>query len=140
MLSKTAMQAIQALVVLAGLPHGEYAGAVSIARRIRAPRNYLGKLLRQMGENGFVESQKGLGGGFRLARKPDGITLFEVVESMENVGRWSECVLGQSICSDESRCRLHNDWKEVRDRYLKFLRGINISDIAARPGALGALG
>ncbi len=140
MLSKTAIQAVQALVVLSGLPDGEYAGASSIAKRTRAPQNYLGKLLRQLSGEGFVESQKGMGGGFRLARKPEEISMFEVVEAVENVSRWSGCILGQSICSDDNSCRLHNDWKNVRDHYLRFLRDTKISDIAARPGALSVIG
>lgn len=136
MLSKTAIQAVKALVFMSGLPEGEYAGAVSIAKKTRAPQNYLGKLLRQLSGDGFVESQKGLGGGFRLAKSSSEISLFDVVEAVENISRWSGCILGQSICSEDNSCRLHNDWKAVREHYLKFLRDTKISDVAAKPGAL----
>ena len=68
MLSKTGLHAVRAIVALARLPGGAYAGAGRIAQEISAPQNYLGKLLQSLADEGLVESQKGLGGGFRLAR------------------------------------------------------------------------
>jgi DNA-binding IscR family transcriptional regulator len=42
----------------------------------------------------LVQSQKGIGGGFRLARDPGAISLLDVVEPIEHVSRWSGCILG----------------------------------------------
>lgn len=140
MLSKTSVQAVQALVVLSGLPKGAYIGAGAVARKIQAPQNYLGKLLRQLSVGGFVSSQKGLGGGFRLAKNPTKIALLDVAAAVEQVGRWSKCILGQTSCTDQNGCRLHKEWKEVRDHFLQFLRDTKIADVAARPGALSRLG
>jgi DNA-binding IscR family transcriptional regulator len=61
MLSKTGLHAVRALVALARLPEGCYAGAARIAQDIGAPQNYLSKLLKALAEEGLVESQKGLG-------------------------------------------------------------------------------
>ncbi|MCH8219341.1 MAG: hypothetical protein IH892_21510 [Planctomycetes bacterium] len=47
MLSKTSKSVVNALVELAKLPAGSYEGASSIAKRIGAPKNYLGKLLQK---------------------------------------------------------------------------------------------
>ena len=136
MLSKTSVQAVQALVVLSGLPKGVFAGAGAVAMKIQAPQNYLGKLLRQLSVVGYVDSQKGLGGGFRLAKNPAKITLYDVVAAVEHVERWSNCILGQTSCTDRRACRLHKEWKEVRDHFLQFLRDTKIADVAARTGAL----
>ncbi|MBI4395913.1 MAG: Rrf2 family transcriptional regulator [Elusimicrobia bacterium] len=133
MLTKTSIQAVQALALLSGLPAGKYEGAVSIAKRTGAPRNYLGKLLRQLSTRGLVTSQKGLGGGFRLARDPKRISLYDVVEPIENINRWVGCVLGQVNCADKENCQLHAKWKNVRNGYLQFLFSTKISDVAARP-------
>ena len=69
MLSKTGLHAVRAVVALAKLPAGAFAGAARIAQEIGAPHNYLAKL-KSLAEHGLLESQKGLGGGFRLARNP----------------------------------------------------------------------
>src|SRR5215211_4339920 len=128
MLSRTGLHAVRALVALARLPRGAYAGAGSIARDIGAPQNYLGKLLKNLAEEGLLESQKGLGGGFRLARDAGQITLFDVVEPIEHVSRWSGCILGQSACSDGAPCALHERWKAVRGTYLHMLQSTTLAE------------
>lgn len=136
MLSKTGLHAVRALVALARLPEGTYAGAASIARDIGAPQNYLGKLLKGLAKEGLVESQKGLGGGFRLARLPEEIVLFDVVDSFEHVGRWSGCILGLPTCSDSAPCAVHDRWKEVRAAYLQMLQETTIAELVARGKAM----
>jgi Rrf2 family iron-sulfur cluster assembly transcriptional regulator len=129
MLTKTGLHAIRAMVALARLPAGQYAGAAAIAREIGAPQNYLAKLLQQLAREGLVESQKGLGGGFRLARDARAITLFDVVEPIEHVSRWSGCILGHERCLDEQPCALHERWKAVREAYLRLLRRSTIAEL-----------
>jgi Rrf2 family protein len=126
------MHAVRAMVALARLPEGSYAGASSVAKEIGAPRNYLGKLLQNLAREGLVESQKGLGGGFRLARAPRSISLLDVVEPIEHVSRWSGCILGRAECSDEMPCAIHTRWKTVRSAYLRLLTRTTIADLVAK--------
>jgi len=131
MISRTSTHALQALVELAEAPEGSYLGASAIARKIGAPPNYLGKLLQSLAGEALLLSQKGFGGGFRLARGPRDITLYEVVEPIEHVSRWNGCFLGRAECGGESPCRAHEQWKRVRDTYLDFLKETTIADLAA---------
>ncbi len=133
MLSKTALHALRALTALAELPENSFAGAADIAEAVRAPRNYLGKLLQTLAEAGLVESQKGKGGGFRLARPPAAITVFDVVEPIDHVSRWQGCFMGRPQCSRESSCAVHSRWQAVRDPYLAFLRETNLEELARQP-------
>jgi Rrf2 family protein len=130
------MHAVRAMVVLARLPEDSYAGAASIARAIGAPPNYLSKLLQALAREGLLQSQKGLSGGFRLAREPHGISLFDVVEPIEHVSRWSGCILGRPECSDEVPCAIHHRWKKVRGAYLQLLQRTTIADLVAKGEAL----
>ena len=132
MLSKTGLHAVRAMVALARLPVGAYAGAARIAQEIGAPQNYLGKLLKALAEEGLAESQKGLGGGFRLARDPHAISLLDVVEPIEHISRWSGCILGRPECSDSDPCAIHNRWKAVRDAYLRMLQQTTIAELVAK--------
>jgi Rrf2 family protein len=131
-ISKTGLYAVRAVVALAKLEPGKYAGAAYIARAVGAPENYLGKLLKTLAKEGLVESQKGLGGGFRLARDPREISLFDVVEPIEQVSRWSGCILGRSECSDEAGCPIHEQWKKVRAGYMRMLTMTTIAQLAAK--------
>lgn len=132
MITKTGLHAVRAMIALASLPEGEYAGAASIARQIGAPHNYLGKLLQSLARKGLVQSQKGLGGGFRLRRSPEEITLLDVVEPIEHLSRWSGCILGRPECSEANPCVIHDRWKKVRGTYLKLLESTTIGDLVAK--------
>jgi Rrf2 family transcriptional regulator, iron-sulfur cluster assembly transcription factor len=132
MMSKTTLQAVQALAIMAELPEGQYEGAGSIAKRIGAAQNYLGKLLQTLAREGLVVSQKGLGGGFRLARHPSEISLFDVAEPFEHLSRWTGCFLGRPNCSGENPCAVHYRWAPLRDSYLNLLRGTSILDVVGK--------
>jgi Rrf2 family iron-sulfur cluster assembly transcriptional regulator len=131
-ITKTGLHAVRAMVALARLPEGTYAGATSIAKEIGAPPNYLGKLLQSLAREGLVQSQKGLGGGFQLTRAPRAISLLDVVEPIEQVSRWSGCILGHPQCSDEVPCAIHDRWKNVRNAYLRLLQQTTIADLVAK--------
>lgn len=129
MFSKTSIQIIRALVKLAKLPTNTYEGAGCIAQKIRAPKNYLGKLLQNLSTKGLVISQKGFGGGFRLGKDPKKITLYDVVGSVENVSHWSGCAFGFKKCSSSSPCPAHDRWKIARATHLKFLKKTTIGNL-----------
>ena len=130
MITRSGIHALKALAVLAEQAEGSYTGASAIAEQISAPRNYLGKLLQTLAREHLVEGQKGLNGGFRLARPASAIRLVDVIEPIENVSRWSECFLGRQRCSDDHACSLHLKWAQIRDQYLEFLQSTTIADIA----------
>jgi len=130
MISKTGIHATLALTLLAQLDSEEYMGAAAIARKIGAPRNYLGKLLQNLAGEGLVVSQKGFAGGFRLARPAAKISLYDVIEPIDHVSRWNGCFLGRHRCSDKSPCPVHERWRRVREEYLSFLRETSVADVA----------
>jgi Rrf2 family protein len=129
MLTKTGLHAIRAMAVLAKLRDGEFTGANRVAKEISAPPNYLGKLLQALARENLVESQKGVGGGFRLAKNAKAITLYDVIEPIEHIGRWTGCVLGWHQCSDTNPCAVHDRWKKVRGDYLSLLQRTTIADL-----------
>lgn len=130
MISKTALHALKATVALAERP-GEFQGAAHIAEKIGAPQNYLGKLLQGLVQEGVVFSQKGMGGGFQLARDPEDITLFDVVEPTDHVTRWEGCLMGKDACDATNPCALHHQWAAIRESYLRMLKQSTLADIVA---------
>jgi Rrf2 family protein len=110
MISKTSLKIIQALLELAKLPVGQTEGVVRIAQRIKAPQNYLGKVLQGMVRQGLVVSRKGLNGGFRLAKTPAEIRLYDIVNSIEDLKTREGCFMNRSTCSELSPCCAHQRW------------------------------
>ena len=119
------------MAVLAALPEGAYVGAAHVARKIKAPQNYLSKLLQTLSRQGLVVSQKGLHGGFRLAYAPEEMTLLEVLDPIDRVSDWNGCFLGKQRCSSRNPCAVHRKWEKVRDQYFDFLSNTTIAEIAA---------
>jgi Rrf2 family protein len=126
MISKTSSQIIEVLQELARLPEGEAQGVEGIARKIHAPHNYLGKVLRRLVREGIVVSQKGLKGGFRLAKPPGAIRLYDVINSLEDLQAWSGCLMGKSTCDASNPCCVHGRWISVRRTYIEFLQNTTI--------------
>jgi Rrf2 family protein len=131
MLSRSATHAIRAMVALAALAPGEYGRTSRIAELAGVPRNYLGKILFVMGRRGLVESQRGLGGGFRLSRSADRISLHDVIDSVEDIARWNECAFGEKSCSEAHPCALHGRWGRVRDAYFSLLKDTSVAELLA---------
>ena len=132
MISKTSLQVIKALLGLAQLPEGKSEGVVRIAKRIRAPQNYLGKVLQRFVHDGVVISQKGLYGGFRLAKAPAEISLYDIVGSLEDLKQWEGCFMGKTICSESSPCSAHSKWSKARGAYIEFLKNTTIADLKGK--------
>lgn len=130
MISKTGIHATLALAFLSKLEPNDFAGATQIALEVGAPPNYLGKLLKQLAEEGLVISQKGFGGGFKLAKPANKITVYDVLEPIEKVSKWSGCFLGRSRCSEKSPCNVHTRWSKIREDYLSFLKETTIAEVA----------
>ncbi len=92
--------------------------------------SYLSKILATLTRAGILQAARGVNGGYRLARRAGEVTLFEVVELFDGPQGRSECLLGTlHPCSDEQPCPAHDRWREVRDRYLEFLRTVTFDQL-----------
>lgn len=105
MISQTAEYALRAVVWLAANPHKPLT-AQQIAEATRLPTGYLAKVLQGLGRAGLLHSQRGLGGGFTLARSPAAITMWEVVQAVGPLRRIIECPMGFEA-HGRNLCALH---------------------------------
>ncbi|MCP5514161.1 MAG: Rrf2 family transcriptional regulator [Spirochaetales bacterium] len=133
MLSRTAQYAIRSAILLAS-ESSMYHGAGEIALRITAPPNYTSKILKTLADTGVLVSTRGTGGGFKLARPASDITIYEIVEPIDKVSRWTKCFLGLDDCSPERPCPIHEFWKPIRDQYFSLLTSRTIADLLKNGG------
>ena len=93
MLSQTVEYALRAVVHLASVaPEARTTGQIAAATLV--PRAYLSKVLQSLVREGVVTSIRGLGGGMALSRKPEELTILEVVNAVEPIQRIRTCPLG----------------------------------------------
>jgi len=129
--SKPCEYAIRALAFLALSPREGASQGTVIAQGEGLPAPLLGKVLQQLARKGLLESRRGPGGGFRLARKPELITLRDVVAAVDGLDQFVECAVGLENCSDESTCPLHDTWKALRAQMMSYLETTTLADMAA---------
>lgn len=127
--SKPCEYAIRSLAYLASSTH-DGARAEEIARAERLPAPILSKILQELARKGLLESRRGPGGGFRLARRPKLITLRDVVAAIDGLDQFLECAVGLERCSDDSPCPLHDQWKLLRARFMEYLETTTLEDMA----------
>lgn len=128
MINKTSLYLIKALAEMARLQKDAFIGANELAKKTEVPSNYLSKNLQTLARNGYLDSQKGKGGGFALKAKTRALSLLKIISEVEDLDRWSQCFLGRKKCRDEKPCALHDEWKSARNHYLNFLESHTIED------------
>jgi Rrf2 family nitric oxide-sensitive transcriptional repressor len=93
MFSQTVEYALRAVVHLAAeAPAARTTDQIAAATRV--PKPYLSKVLQGLSRGGIVHSQRGVGGGMTLTRSPADLTILEVVNAVDPIGRIQECPLG----------------------------------------------
>ena len=100
-----------------------------IGKEINVPQAYLSKILRRMVAGGLLESNKGHGGGFKLARAPNKIKLIDVFAAMEQDTSPKRCVFGLSVCSSANPCVLHHRWNALNTQFQEWSRNTSLEDI-----------
>ncbi len=99
----------------------ELTQAKEIAEALDIPMPYLAKILQDLSKRSVLVSSKGRGGGFKLARPANEITLMDVVESIEGSSFVGGCVLGLRECPGEDPCPLHDQWALIKAEILDML-------------------
>lgn len=130
MLTQTGEYALRALVYMARRGEDSFCGVKEIAQEAGVPANYLAKILQQLARARVLDSQKGFGGGFRIARKLDKVSLFDIIDPLERIDKFKQCVLGQRACNDEVACPLHSTWKAISSQYLSKMKNTTLQDVA----------
>jgi len=104
-----------------------------IHRATRVKKPYLAKALQELVQAGIVRSQRGVGGGITLVKRPDELTLLEVVNAVDPIRRITECPLG--LKSHGIRlCPLHKRLDGALALMEKAFRDSTLAEILAEPG------
>src|SRR6185295_5344718 len=128
--------ALRALLVL-GLRYPQPVVRIqTISEQQNIPKKFLEQILNDLKSAGIVQSKRGVSGGYRLARRPEEITLASVVRYIEGalapVSCVSERFYERCSCPDESRCAIRSVMKEVREAVVKIAERVTIGELCER--------
>ncbi len=107
-----------------------------IAARQQLSLSYLEQLFGKLRRAGLVASARGPGGGYRLARTSDGITIADIVVAVDEPIHATRCHDGSGGCmaapatgSLGERCQTHDLWYELGRQIGLFLAGVTLADV-----------
>lgn len=132
-MSNTVEYALRAVVWIADRPHKPWTSA-EIHRSTLVPPSYLSKVLRGLVAEGIVASQRGVHGGFVLAKPAENLSLLDVVNAVEPVQRIRECPLGLPN-HGKNLCNLHRKLDEVMARTEEAFAACTVADLLQTPNA-----
>lgn len=136
MLSHKAKYALRALMVFAQQPDDGLLQVADIATVESIPRKFLEAILGELAKNGALASQRGKGGGYRLARPADTITVGQIVRLIDgplalvpcaSVSHYHRCY----DCKDEKTCAIRLVMRRVRDAMADVLDRTTIADLVS---------
>ncbi len=119
--SKKCEYGMQSVLFLAAQEKGTVASAEAISQVLKIPREFVSKILQSLRDSGIICSTKGKSGGFCLAKPASEIKLIDVVEAIDGLEMFNNCVLGFPDCSPDTPCPVHDSWGALRTQAFNML-------------------
>jgi Rrf2 family protein len=119
--TRQADYAIRCILFLSGSP-GRVVSASEISESMSIPRVFLAKILQRLTKKKFIASTKGARGGFQLLKKPEEMSVLEVIEAAQGPSAANACAIDASVCTLSGSCAVHPLWIEIREIVEEKLR------------------
>ena len=123
--------AVTAMIDLA-LHHGD--GPVTLAEisgRQRISLSYLEQLFGKLRRHGLVESVRGPGGGYCLARALAELTVAEIILAVDEPIDATQCG-GKENCHDDQKCLTHDLWAALNQHIFDYLGSVTVQQMVER--------
>ncbi len=131
MLSKSSKYAIRAVLYLAIKSNEEKKySPQEIGTAMAIPVHFLAKTLQELTKRKLISSLKGRNGGFYLTGENRNNTLISIVDSIDGIQKFQDCMLGLPVCSNENPCSLHHTIAPLRQKLIEELTFKTIDDLA----------
>lgn len=101
-----------------------------ISERQDISLSYLEQLFSRLRRQGLVKSVRGPGGGYRIAKPVQDITVSEIIKAVDEQIDATMCG-GNENCHDEGRCMTHDLWTSLNVKILEYLSGVSLADLVA---------
>jgi Rrf2 family protein len=112
--------------------HGpESSSAKEIAETYGIPLALLSKILQKLAKNGFLQSEHGTNGGYRLARQAREITALEVIRTIDGPIFLTACFTEHGYCCHTDKCIVRDPLQKVHEGILRLLASITIADMSS---------
>ncbi len=127
--SLIALKHFAAVRAVTGSVEGPALSAKELAELSGIPLPLLSKLLQKLGKTGFLVSEYGTNGGYRLARDPAEITALEVIRAIDGPIVLANCFTSSSACGHSDRCTIKKPLRRIHEGILRLLQSVSIENM-----------
>jgi Rrf2 family protein len=123
---------LRAVIYLSGQKPGRCCSIAEIAQRQGVPRKFLEKIFQDLLRKGLIKSKRGSCGGYALARPPEAISFYQVIEALEGPIAVNACLDERLGCAQLPRCTMAGVWTEVQRKVVEIFKQTTIADLPQR--------
>ena len=109
----------------------------AISQRQRISLSYLEQLFGKLRRHELVESTRGPGGGYTLARNAADITVADIIVSVDEPMDATQCGGNENCLGEAGRCMTHDLWATLNQRMVDFLASVNLQKLVDEQLAKG---
>ena len=102
-----------------------------ISERQKISLSYLEQLFGKLRRNNLVESVRGPGGGYCMARPMQQITVADIVRAVDESFDATQCG-GRENCKDDNRCMTHELWSTLNAKMYEYLTSVTLFELVER--------
>lgn len=102
-----------------------------ISERQDISLSYLEQLFSRLRRHELVESVRGPGGGYYLARTLDAVSVADIIRAVDEPIDATQCA-GKENCQDEHRCMTHDLWMGLNTHIYDYLDGVTLATLVTR--------
>ncbi|NBO12435.1 MAG: Fe-S cluster assembly transcriptional regulator IscR [Betaproteobacteria bacterium] len=120
--------AVTAMIDLALRQHQGPVTLAGISQRQKISLSYLEQLFGKLRRHELVESTRGPGGGYTLARGLKDITVADIIFAVDEPLDATQCG-GKENCTEEGQCMTHELWSNLNQKMIEFLDSVSLADL-----------
>lgn len=127
--------AVTAMIDLAMRDHDGPVTLAEISQRQKISLSYLEQLFGKLRRQSLVKSTRGPGGGYRLARPSEEMSVADIILAVDEPIDATQCG-GRENCHGEEKCLTHDLWSNLNTHIFDYLKGVRLSTLVAEQVAL----
>ncbi len=134
LISTKGRYALRVMIDLAEQDRDGYHVLMDIAKRQEISEKYLESIIAILSKAGFVQAQRGRGGGYRLSREPQSYTVGSILKLTEGPLAPVACLEdGENTCSRAAQCKTLPIWMGLDELMQNYLESITLADLLEQP-------
>lgn len=128
-ISKLADYGTMVLAYMARRPD-QLCSAAEISHALHLGQPTVSKILKMLARQELLTAYRGTNGGYTLARPPEGITIAEVIDAMEDQPfGLTECSALEGLCHQEESCQIRANWKRINVMVRRSLEQVSLAEM-----------